>query len=101
MSPICRPGAFFRGLGGFAGVPIILIIRSKSFCTIVGCLIVSFCFNEKIRFYRMAKQSATETAAILDISRRLNIVHEDDCQAGRELLIRIVMMLTKMAQKTD
>lgn len=60
-----------------------------------------FSMNEKIRFYRMAKRSATETAAILDVSNRLNIIHEDDYQKGRELLIRIVMMLTKMAQKTN
>ena len=60
-----------------------------------------FSTNEKSRFYRMAKRSATETAAILDISRRLNIAHDDYYKSGRELLIRIVMMLTKMAQKTD
>jgi four helix bundle protein len=59
-----------------------------------------FSTNEKSRFYRMAKRSATETAAIFDVSKRLNIVHEDDYQLGRELLVRIVMMLTKMAQKS-
>ena len=60
-----------------------------------------FSTNEKSRFYRMAKRSATETAAILDVSKRLNIVHEDNYKLGRDLLIRIVMMLTKMAQKSD
>jgi four helix bundle protein len=60
-----------------------------------------FSTNEKSRFYRMAKRSATETAAILDVSKRLNILHEDNYQLGRNLLIRIVMMLTKMAQKAD
>ena len=59
-----------------------------------------FSTNEKSRFYRMAKRSATETAAILDVSKRLNIIHEDNYQTGRDLLIRIVMMLTKMAQKS-
>jgi hypothetical protein len=49
----------------------------------------------------MAKRSATETAAILDVAKRLNIVHEDNYQIGRDLLIRIVMMLTKLAQKAD
>ena len=57
--------------------------------------------NEKSRFYRMAKRSGTETAAILDVAKRLDIIHEDNYQKGRELLIRIVMMLTKLAQKTD
>jgi four helix bundle protein len=60
-----------------------------------------FATNEKSRFYRMAKRSATETAAILDVAKRLNIVHEDNYQIGRDLLIRIVMMLTKLAQKAD
>ena len=60
-----------------------------------------FSTNEKSRFYRMAKRSATETAAILDVSKRLNIVHKEHYKLGRDLLIRIVMMLTKMAQKSD
>ena len=60
-----------------------------------------FSTNEKSRFYRMAKRSATETAAVLDVSKRLNIIQEDYYQLGRDLLIRIVMMLTKMAQKAD
>ena len=56
---------------------------------------------EKSRFYRMAKRSGTETAAILEVAKRLNIIHEDNYQKGRELLIRIMMMLTKLAQKSD
>jgi four helix bundle protein len=60
-----------------------------------------FSTNEKSRFYRMAKRSATETAAILDVAKRLNIVHEDNYKLGRDLLIRTVMMLTKMAKKSD
>ena len=57
--------------------------------------------NEKCRFYRMAKRSATECAGILDVCRRLRIVEEESYIKGRELLIRIVAMLTKMAQKLD
>jgi four helix bundle protein len=49
----------------------------------------------------MAKRSATETAAILEISKRSNNIHEEHYRLARDLLIRIVMMLTKMAQKTD
>lgn len=60
-----------------------------------------FSTNEKSRFYRMAKRSATETAAILEISKRSNIIQEEHYRNARELLIRIVMMLTKMAQKSD
>ncbi len=60
-----------------------------------------FSTNEKSRFYRMAKRSATETAAILEVSIRANIIHEEQYRLARDLPIRIVMMLTKMAQKVD
>ncbi len=55
--------------------------------------------SEKIRFYRMAKRSATECAGILDICQRLKIITESYYSKGRELLIRIVAMLTKMAKE--
>lgn len=57
--------------------------------------------NEKIRFYRMARRSATECAGIFDIGRRLQIIEELNYSKGRELLIRIVAMLTKMARISD
>ena len=50
-----------------------------------------FSINEKSRFYRMAKRSGTETAAILEVAKRLDIIHEDNYQKGRELLIRIIL----------
>ena len=54
--------------------------------------------NEKNRFYRMAKRSATECAGILDICQRLRLVDAVKHTKGRELLLRIVAMLTKMAK---
>jgi four helix bundle protein len=57
-----------------------------------------FAGNEKSRFYRMAKRSATECAAVLDLCSRLELVEEAKHSKGRELLLRIVAMLTKMAQ---
>ncbi len=54
--------------------------------------------NEKIRFYRMARRSATECAGIIDVCRRLQLIDEAQYSKGRELLIRIVAMLTKMAR---
>ncbi len=54
--------------------------------------------NEKSRFYRMAKRSATECAAIFDICKRLQLMEDARYLEGRELLIRIVSMLTKLAQ---
>ena len=57
-----------------------------------------FAGNEKCRFYRMAKRSATECAGVLDLCSRLKLVEETQHLKGRELLLRIVAMLTKMAQ---
>ena len=54
--------------------------------------------SEKVRFYRMAKRSATECASILDVCRQLKLIEETKYLRGRELLIRIVAMLTKMAK---
>jgi four helix bundle protein len=56
--------------------------------------------NEKARFYRMAKRSATECASILDVFKRLKILDDNDHHKGRELLLRIVAMLTKMVRKS-
>ena len=55
---------------------------------------------EKARFYRMAKRSATECASIFDVCERLKLIDENEYIRGRELLLRIVAMLTKMA-RTD
>ena len=56
---------------------------------------------EKVRFYRMAKRSATECAAIFDVCQRLNLVAKTTYTQGRDLLLRIVAMLTKMARMKD
>ena len=53
---------------------------------------------EKSRFYRMAKRSATECAGIFEICRRLGLIEEGQHLNGRHLLLRIVSMLTRMAQ---
>ena len=53
---------------------------------------------EKRRFYRMARRSATESAAILDTVRCCQLL--DDLRpldTGRELLLQIVKMLTRLA----
>ena len=54
-----------------------------------------FARKEKARFYRMAKRSATECAAIVDVCRRLKLVDKESA-AARELLVRIVAMLIRM-----
>lgn len=58
-----------------------------------------YAVDEKARFYRMAKRSATECAGILNVCQRLQLVEESRYLQGRELLISIVSMLVKMAQK--
>ena len=60
-----------------------------------------FSANEKIRFYRMARRSATECAGILDICMRLNLIDENMGSKSRGLLLRIVSMLTKMARTSS
>ena len=57
--------------------------------------------NEKVQFYRMARRSATECAGILDVCLCLKLIGEERYQKGKELLMRIVAMLTKMAQVTN
>ncbi len=57
-----------------------------------------FSRQEKARFYRMARRSATECAAIFDVCRRLALIKQESYGSGRELLLRIVSMLTKMTR---
>jgi four helix bundle protein len=54
--------------------------------------------TEKSRFYRMAKRSATECAGIFDVCLRLQLIEEEQYKKGRDLLLRIVAMLTRMAK---
>ena len=58
-----------------------------------------YAIDEKARFYRMAKRSATECAGVLDVCQRLRLIEENRYMKGTELLIGIVSMLIKMAQK--
>ena len=57
-----------------------------------------FSKSEKVRFYRMARRSATECAGILDLCIRLNLMDETISSKARDLLLRIVAMLTKMTK---
>ena len=57
-----------------------------------------FARTEKARFYRIAKRSTTECAAILDVCCQLGISNSDQLLQGRTLLLRIVAMLTRLVQ---
>src|SRR5579871_796906 len=54
-----------------------------------------FSKKDKARFYRTALRSATECAALLQVCQRLELVEGALVVAGRELLLRIVAMLTR------
>ncbi len=58
-----------------------------------------FSRKDKARFYRIALRSTTECAAILDVCKKLGLVEEQSLQPGRQLLLRIVAMLTAIARK--
>ncbi len=55
-------------------------------------------FDEKARFYRIAKRSATECASILDVCKKLQLTDENQYKTGREMLLRIAAMLTKISR---
>ncbi len=55
-----------------------------------------FSRDEKHRFYRMSRRSATECAAILDVLSTLHLADATELEKGKELLDRIVAMLTRM-----
>jgi four helix bundle protein len=57
-----------------------------------------FSRKDKARFYRMALRSTTESAAIIDICRELELSGENLTAPARELLLRIVAMLTAMVR---
>lgn len=57
-----------------------------------------FAAAEKARFYHMAKRSATECAAILDVCQRIELVPPAVHNEARGLLLRIVSMLTKLSK---
>jgi four helix bundle protein len=52
-----------------------------------------FSRDEKLRFYRIARRSATETAAILDIVQRRKLIPDAAIHPARELLVRVVELL--------
>lgn len=52
----------------------------------------------KARFYRMARRSGTECAAVLDVVVRLELATRAQCEPGRDLLLRVVSMLTNMVR---
>ena len=53
---------------------------------------------EQKRFFRSARASAMECAAVLDICRIRQVAPPSLLAEGRQLLLRLVQMLTKLAK---
>ena len=54
---------------------------------------------DKARFYRMARRSGTECAAILHACRVLGLTTDEVEEGARQVLDRVVAMLTAMVRK--
>jgi four helix bundle protein len=52
---------------------------------------------DKRRYYVTARGSATESAALLDVCARLKLLDEAGHKRGKEMLVRVVSMLIKLA----
>lgn len=55
--------------------------------------------RDKARFYAIARGSATEVAALLDVLTARRLASPASVRTGRRLSIRIVQMLTKIHQR--
>jgi four helix bundle protein len=56
--------------------------------------------GEKARFYRIARRSATECAAALDMLHCLELIDKRARAEGHDLLVSITAMLTKLEEST-
>jgi four helix bundle protein len=52
--------------------------------------------KDKRRMYAIARGSATETAAIVDVLRLRHLASEAQCRSARSLALRVVQLLTKL-----
>lgn len=59
-----------------------------------------FSRKEKARFYRMAKRSASECAAVFSVLESLGLIEASKLDNGRQLLLRLVAMLVQLSKKT-
>lgn len=54
--------------------------------------------RERARFHSIARGSAMECGAILDVIGRLGLAKDDDLSGSKALVVRIVSMLSKMCR---
>jgi four helix bundle protein len=58
-----------------------------------------FSRRDKARIYRIARRSAAECAAVAEICVRLRLVDNHQASQARELLFRVISMLTRLTQR--
>lgn len=56
---------------------------------------------DKRRYDLTSRGSATESAALLDVCWRLKLLDENKHRTGKEMIVRIVSMLVKLAQSFE
>ena len=56
---------------------------------------------DKRRYYLTARGSATESAALLDVCLRLTLLDERGHKTGKDMLVRVVSMVIKLAQSCE
>ncbi len=57
--------------------------------------------GDKRRYYLTARGSATESAALLDACLRLKLLDAAQQEAGKQMVVRIVAMLIRLAQACE
>jgi four helix bundle protein len=56
---------------------------------------------DKRRYYLTARGSATESAALLDVCLRLALLDQHRHRTGKQMLVRVVAMLIKLAKSCE
>ena len=56
---------------------------------------------DKRRYYLTARGSATESAALLDVCVRLKLLDDSAHRTGKEMIVRTVSMLIRLAQACE
>lgn len=56
---------------------------------------------DKRRYYLTARGSATESAALLDVCLRLQLIGEAEHRRGKAMIVRVVSMLIKLAMSLE
>ena len=54
--------------------------------------------DDRARFFIIARGFAMECAAIIDVCKIAELISDDEAKAAKQLLVRIVSMLTNMAR---